>query len=197
MSPRLKSSHLWTNFPEEYTDIVLDLFHKEFAAPLKDAEFFFDGRIYGEEIILQIGYLPKKQLTQHNFKLSVDYNSQKENVLDKIHSCVDCIASIISEYLREESDLPRDWQPITFDKQIMYFLYHTENTRLEKEADRILQELQDDALVKESPKSEDLLDKVSDVIGTSTDTDLDSINNEDDDLASPTLFSTKKPSSMH
>ncbi len=184
MTPRLKSSRRWTRFPDEYMQMIRELFTKEFAAQLGPSKLFIEGRIYPNEIVMRVGYLENGKITQNNFDASVEYNAQKENVIEAIHATIDGLASLLVEHFASQPELPRTWQPILFEKRQIFIQYNTENTELEAQADRLLKENHSPHLVNEEPMSEDLMDR--DPEDENGDLADDSI-----DLLTPSLFSGK------
>ncbi len=143
MNPRLKSSKKWTHFPEEYQNQIQQVFKDNFQKQLKSYQLKTEGRIYPEEVILTVSFGSPQSLAQNNFNISISYEPNNPEILEKIHMAVDAIASLMMDYFEKEEDhseLPREWQEFDFDKKKLYFHFSTENSDLEKEANRILGE---------------------------------------------------------
>lgn len=169
MQPRLHTSTHWTAFPEEFTSKILQVFNENFAARLQDGEFLTEGRIYPQEILLQVGYLPKGSLRQINFHASVDYSqkTQEQAAFNMIYLCVDAIGGVFEQYFSShadedegELDFPRNWEAVEVDEGIVWMQFSTDNTRLEAEAEKWLNAGNEKALVREqTTASEDALSR--------------------------------------
>ena len=142
MTPRLESSKKWTSFPQEFLSQISEVFEKTFATDLEGSELRLEGRIYPEEILLRVGFLPKGRLSQANFEVSIGYSQEKEDALERIHNCIDATASMMKEFFEAdgEVDFPRQWKEFEFEKQSLYLQFSTVNTDLEAQADAILGE---------------------------------------------------------
>jgi len=151
MNPRLKSSKKWTNFPQEYSDQIQAVFNETFAKYLTNAELIIEGRIYTDEIVLRVGYLEKARLAQPNFEVSMDYSRNKQDALERIHNCVDAIASMMQDYFENdgEVEIPYLWREYPFQGKKIYLQFSTENSRLEAEANRLLGLAEGELLVEE------------------------------------------------
>lgn len=158
MQPRLKSSTKWTEFPKEYVDQVRTVFLENFGAQIGDGKLLIEGRIYPQEIMLRVGVLEKGRLAQTNFEVSIDYSTEEQDAMERIHNCIDAAASMMLEYFEEdgEVDFPYTWKPYPFQKRTIYLQFSTENSELEAEADRLLGESMDN-LVKEESLDDDAL----------------------------------------
>ncbi|MDG0816545.1 hypothetical protein [Bdellovibrio svalbardensis] len=158
MNPRLKSSKKWTNFPKEYSDQIEAVFKENFAQFLDDAELVIEGRIYSEEIALRVGYHQSGRLAQANFEVSMNYSQNEQDVLTRIHNCVDAAASMMLEYFDNEGivDFPYTWTEFPFQGKKLYLKYSTENSSLEAEANKLLG-ITEDSMVLEDEDSEDAL----------------------------------------
>lgn len=150
MQPRLKSSKKWTAFPPEYQAQIESVFQEHFSEHLGENKLVIEGRIYPEEVLLRVGIHEKGRLRQANFEVSMSYDPQKKDAVERIHNCVDAAASMMLEYFDSEgeADFPRSWQEYPFQNQKLYLQYTTENTELEAQADALLGAA-DTALVKE------------------------------------------------
>lgn len=163
MDPRLKSSKQWSPFPVELCDQICEVFTERFADEydLRGFHFVTEGRIYPEEVIVRVGLTSNGQLKQHNFELSLTYNSESDKALEMIQKSVDLLEPSFVDLLEEEfadDEFDRKWQPIKNTKKLEAFLrYSTVNTNLEEQADRLLEEFD-----KKLYYGEDLPDPVED-----------------------------------
>ena len=140
MIPRLSTSKKWTEMPEELTSQIRSVFEEHFEEACKDGEIVIEGRIYPEELLMRVGYLPEGQLAQANFEVSLEFDPKKQNALEQVHFLVDCAAAMLNEYLQEKDlePFPRQWRSLVFDNQEVFIQVSTVNSKLEAEADRIL-----------------------------------------------------------
>ncbi len=139
MEPRLKSSIKWVSLPKEYCQVVREIFESNYAEKMQGGELIVEGRIYREEIVIRVGYLPQGSIRQSNFEASVDFNLQKESALDLLNIMIDPLGTWFETFLNaEEVEFPKFWQKQTYKKRTVYVQYSAINTRLEEEADRIL-----------------------------------------------------------
>lgn len=160
MIPRLKSSHKWTSLPPELCTQISDVFSETFASEAKIGKFVVEGRIYGQELLVRVGYLENGRLRQVNFEVSIDFNANKQNALELIHFAIDCAASFLQEYFAAEGEIeqfPRTWKAFTIDKKDVFIQVTTVNTHLEAEADRLLGKSADD-LVQGDDETDLILD---------------------------------------
>lgn len=199
MNPRLKTSKKWTAFPKEYSDQIQSVFTENFATYLKNAELIVEGRIYPEEIVLRVGYHEKNRLAQANFEVSMNYSQEKQDAISKIHSCVDAAASMMLEYLENDSevDFPYTWKEVDFQGQKLFLQFNTENSSLEAEANKLLGIDEDTLLVDEEDENEDALARaeLSEELSPPRDEDELTVSAEEEDEDSESLLansSTKK-----
>jgi hypothetical protein len=198
MKPRLSSSKKWTAFPKEFTDQIKEVFKQNFNDLVTTGEFIVDGRIYPEEILLRVGYLPSGKIRQANFEVS--YTHAKQDALEKIHLCVDAAASMLLEYIEKdgEVDFPIYWKECPFQDHKVFLQYSTVNTDLESQANKLLSEV-DASLVQEDAddlSTEDALaiaEIDEELSGVEEILDQDEDEDEDDDEQaegdkSPRLF---------
>lgn len=194
MNPRLKTSKKWTAFPKEYSDQIHGVFKENFSAYLKNAEVIIEGRIYPEEIMLRVGCHEKDRLAQANFEVSMNYSQEKQDAISKIHNCVDAAASMMLEYLENDSevDFPYSWKEVEFQGQKLFLQFNTENSSLEAEANKLLGIEEDALLVDEENESEDALARaeLSEELSPPRDDESADLTEEDDD-DSESLSSTK------
>ena len=151
MNPRLKTSKKWTTFPKEYVKQIEQVFKANFKKDLKESKLVVEGRIYPEEILLRVGVLEKGRLAQSNFEVSIGHFKDKSAAIEQIYVCIDAAASMMTEYFQNQDDeegidFPRHWTEYEFNKQKVYLQFTTENSDLEKEANKLLG-VADDSLV--------------------------------------------------
>lgn len=174
LTPRLATSHQWTELPAELLTNLKKVFVEQFKPEAQHGEFLFEGRIYPDELVVRAGYLEAGRLKQVNFEASMDLpkDKSKENledeetdpaesaVMQRLYSCIDALGSLMEEYFEigddEEMEIPANWQPFDFEGEIIYLQHSTYNSKLEEEADRLLG-LMENQLVHEENQSEDAL----------------------------------------
>jgi hypothetical protein len=151
MDPRLKTSTQWSPFPEELCEQMVATLRERFEEEygLEDMEFIVEGRIFPGEILTRVGLAVDGQLKQHNFEFSFEYDNEKEQTLECIQNSMDVIEHVWTEFLEEDmedSEMPREWQSMPLNKIMYFFKYTTLNSRLEAEADKLLQEYDNNLL---------------------------------------------------
>jgi len=176
MKPRNYSKLPWTGLPEEFAFKILSALEKEFPEQAKTGEFIVEGKIFEGEIIMRIGFLERGRIRQMNFEASFDYDSKKDNLLDHLYTCIDCLGVWMHETFKrgkedEDLDLPLLWRPMSFQGQTIYLQFSHVNSRLEQEADRLLG-LSSEELFNEPTQAEDAFDLAV------VDPDLDRLNSE-------------------
>lgn len=213
MQPRLKTSKKWTAFPKEYVEQIESVFQENFSDLLTDYKLLIEGRIYQAEVMLRVGLAQKGRLSQANFEVSMDYNPNEKDAIDRIHNCVDAAASMMMDYLETdgESEFPRTWQEYPFQGKKLYLQFTTENPDLEAQADALLGE-DSDSLYHDAEDTEDALERAEVDESLSHDQDdedfpeeedADDEDNEEDDsdAKGPRMFSgkggKKKKGDMH
>ena len=141
IEPRLKSSVKWSELPTDIHDVVQSFIRREFSRYESEGEFIVEGRIYPEEIILRLGFLPQGSLRQDNFEVSLDFKAGREKAVDRIQLAIEVAPSLLTSYFdKRESDFPYEWRPFEFDEDTVFLRYSPVNSRLEAEADRLLGE---------------------------------------------------------
>ena len=208
MKPRLTNSKKWTAIPQDYIQQIKDVFSEEFSQFLDGADLLIEGRIYPEEILLRVGFLEKGRLKQNNFEVSMGYTRKQADAIEKIGSCIDAAASMMSEYFEKEGavEIPYTWQEFDFGQQKIFVQYSTTNTSLEAKADELLGEKADE-LVKETTAVEDALEHASEKVPApptddeesdqdfadedDSDDEEDEADEEDAEPSKPTIFSGK------
>ncbi len=140
MEPRLSTSRKWSPLPAELLQQVQSVFRDSFRAELKNGTVEASGKIFPEEILVQVGVVQAHELKQANFVVSIGYKQSKDNVLKLLHLAVDAMASLFEQYFAAETDadFPRVWEEVDFEKRKIYIQYHTTNSKLEADADKIL-----------------------------------------------------------
>ena len=185
--PRHITSRQWTALPTDFVAKVEEVFARQFELESMNGEFFVEGRIFPEEIIVRVGYLEKGRIKQINFEASIDLpksaantgesadlsdqpvpgssdssDTSESKTMALLYVCIDALGSLMEEYLDlgedEEIDVPLTWQPYDFEGETVYLKHSTLNSRLEEEADRLLG-LHDKNLFNEELTSEDALQK--------------------------------------
>lgn len=159
MIPRLPNSKKWTPLPPELVTQIVSVFEEAFESQKAKGAFTAEGRIYTNEILLRVGFLEQGRLAQANFEVSLDFNPKKQNALEYIHLAIDCAASMMETFFAEEeafADMPTAWRAIDLDGKKVYIQVSTENSKLAKEADKLLGE-QNEALVEGEDIEEDKL----------------------------------------
>lgn len=184
MQARLKTSKKWTQFPQEFIEQISAVFNDNFDEYLDQGKIVIEGRIYPNEILFRAGYLENGKLRQSNFEASVDYDAQsdQESVLKKIHLCVDASASMMMEYfeLDGEVDFPYTWKAVPFKNHEVFMQMTTENSDLEKEANKLLG-LTDENLYNEESENEDALDRANEKAVVNDDGDVEFDVHEDEE----------------
>ena len=170
MEPRLKSSKKWTELPKEYLEQIQQVFRQNFKKHIGEGQIIAEGRIYPEELLLRVGFLEKGRLKQANFEASLQYKKNKDNVVQLIYFCIDCTASMMTEYFeaKGEADFPREWKKFEVDKQEIHLKHSTVNSALEAEADQILGEATEDLV--QGDDEEDTRQAVISMLGLDDDT---------------------------
>ncbi len=157
LKPRLKSSKKWTQLPQELLTQIVSVCRENFTAQAKAGEFLAKGQIYSEEILFQLGYLPKDRLRQVNFNVSIQFDPKKENALKLIHLALDCAGSLMADHFeKDEPYAPTEWEKVTIEGTAVYHCLTTENSKLEEEADKWLGKLSDELVGEEPDELDDL-----------------------------------------
>lgn len=210
LKPRLSTSKKWTQFPKEFSEQIEGVFKENFGANLEKAKLFVEGRIYQEEILLRVGFLEEGRLAQANFEASMQYSPKEQDAVERIHNCIDAVASMIMDYFEnpDEADFPRYWKEFPFQGKKIFLQFTTDNVELEAQADALLGENADN-LVQEDLASEDALTRAEvedferpddyeneDEPLSDTDEDFESADEESEEDKSgkkmPRMFGNKK-----
>jgi hypothetical protein len=160
LEPRLKTSTKWSPFPEELCQMAVSALNERFANEydLENSQFVVEGRIYEKEILGLYGLRIEGQLKQPNFVVSFEYDSEKEKALELIQKSMDVVEHLWTELLEddlEDGDMPKEWQTMPFEKRMYYFRYSTQNTHLEQEADKWLENYEKKLVYGESKVTEE------------------------------------------
>lgn len=169
VEPRKSSSTKWSVFPKELCDIIESVIRQEVSDISDDTKVIVEGRIYAEEILLRIGYLPQEGLRQHNFESAIDYQATKVRTIDKVQVLLEGSLSMMQDFIKadesaEEADVPYLWKEfdVHSEKGVerIALKYSTYNSKLEAEANRLLGE-DIEALIYQTEESEieELLEK--------------------------------------
>jgi hypothetical protein len=167
MTPRLKSSKTWTSLPKEYLTKIQEVFTAGFKAQAKRGQFLADGRIYATELLVRIGYLENGHLAQANFEISLEYNPQKDNVLDLTYLAIDAAASLMEGHFEggDPANYPQQWQAEKLDKHEIFYRYSSTNTQLENQADQLLGKSQDHLVQGDTDDDDETLDYAKGILG--------------------------------
>lgn len=172
MQPRLATSKKWTAFPKEYQEKITEVFTEAFASQMSGEHFEIDGRFYTKELFLKVTLCNDQSLANANFLISMDFNSQKENAIEKIYVAIDALASFIDQYFvnnRETIDFPRVWDKIDFEKKEVHILFSPANEELEAQADALLGEASKEKSLVQGEDFEEDLDVLKKTIGIDDD----------------------------
>jgi hypothetical protein len=159
MEPRLKTSTKWSPFPDELIGQIVEVFRQSFEDYDLDGQFIAEGAIYPEELLLRVGLTKNNQLRQRNFEASIQYNSEEEKPLEKIHVLVDFLGQVWESYLEDEpedAEMSLVWVEERFKKESVFLKFSTVNSNLEKQADQLL-EMFEKKLLHEGEENEDPL----------------------------------------
>lgn len=148
MHPRFKTSKKWTPLPKDFLNQIRSVFKQNFLKEIGKGTVETDGRIYPDEILVQIGIRPETGLKQSNFEISIAYKKDKDNVLKLLHMAVDAAASLFEQLFQAENDhdFPRIWQEFEIEGRAVFAQYTTTNNQLEQEANKLLGEYADEGL---------------------------------------------------
>jgi hypothetical protein len=140
MEPRLSTSRKWNPLPKELLQQIQTVFKQTFTSYLNDTTVEASGKIFPEEILVQVSLKQKGTLKQAGWSVSISYKTKKDNVMQLLHLSVDALASLFEQYFESENDhdFPRTWEEVDFEKRKIYVAYTTVNSELEAEADRWL-----------------------------------------------------------
>lgn len=168
MEPRLKSAKARpsTSLPQEYVSNIRELFEQNFKQQLNGRKVLVEGRLYKDELLLSVGFLPEPgSIRQINFEASMDHSGK--NIERKLSVCVDALASMMSQYFENEDsqedteepqeiDFPLNWTEYDFEKEKIWLQVSRRNTDLENEANRLLGLDSNDSLYSEGEDAEEL-----------------------------------------
>ena len=166
MEPRLKNSTQWTPYPTELCEQAMEVLTERFSEEygLEKSQFVVEGRIYKEELIGRFGLNTPEQLKQPNFEISVEYDQEKDKVLEVIQASMDMVEHLWTELLEEDFEdyeLSKEWQPLNLDKKTYHYRYSTVNTQLEEQADQWLEENEKKLVYGERSDEEEPLEESS------------------------------------
>jgi hypothetical protein len=140
MEPRKSRATKWTALPKDYTKQVVEALRESFQDEIKSGKFIVEGRIYPDELLINMGFLENGRLRQTNFQLSAEYKAGKDDVVKLLNLIMDVGATMLEELFASTDDheFPRTWQPFEVEKKLIYIQFSAENTDLEKKADKFL-----------------------------------------------------------
>ena len=159
MEPRLATSKKWTSLPKEYLQQIQEVFIDKFHNSLQRGQIIIEGRIYPEEFLLRVGYQGFPSTKPDNFEVSIEYDRNKQNMLQLIDKAIDCADSMMHEYFsnNKKIEFPKAWQPFDMEGQKVFLQHSTVNTELETHADRLLDEtINYDDLIQGDKDEEDI-----------------------------------------
>lgn len=138
--PRLGTSKAWTDLPDDFKLQVGELYKNHFKEQSKRGQFKVFGRIYKNEVILSLSFLPNDSIRPIQFDLSTNYSTdQEKKALIVFEKLVDCGASLFqSSFDDEEFGVPAVWTEIDFDGTLIYAKSEAINHDLEAEANKLL-----------------------------------------------------------
>lgn len=155
MKPRKSNSDISKAgmLPPDLIKMISQEFKAEFEGFMDDKEIIIFGYIFLDEIYISIGFKEKGALRQYNFEASLDFDSQNEKALDKIHMAADAIDAMMVAYIESEDiQMPLEWRSVDMGSSFVFLRFNTINTELEKLADEFLR---DNPEAKPDPKLED------------------------------------------
>jgi hypothetical protein len=148
MEPRLKTSKKWTALPKELLTQIRTAFKSTFKDQLGGAKVEADGRIYPEEILLSVGFKTEGTLKQSNFLISIAYKKGKDDVLKLLNLATDAAGALFEQLFQsdDDQDFPRIYQEVNFEGRPIYVQYTTNNSELDKAANKLLGVADDESL---------------------------------------------------
>lgn len=148
MQARRSDSKRWTSLPKEYLKQMQEVSAQNFKEKMAPkSQLILEGRIYKSELLLRLGYLEDQRLKQINFEVSLDYDKNKENMIEIIYRALDAAGSMLSEYFSDNNmEFPLDWKSFKIEKKEVFLKHSTLNSKLEENADKLLGN-HEDALV--------------------------------------------------
>lgn len=180
MQARLPSSRKWTAIPKELITQIKSVFKQTFKQHIGKGTVNADGRIFTEEIVVQVGVHPEgSKLKQSHWLVSIGYKRGKDDVVKLLNLAVDAAGSLFEQTFSSENDydFPRVWQEVDFEGVKIFVQYSTVNTELEKEADKLLGVSEEDKLTGGdwTDEDEEALDEIKKKLGVD-DADDDNIH---------------------
>lgn len=156
--PRKKESTQWTPLPEELQTQIEEVFQEQFAEEydLGSFRFLCQGQIYKEEVVIRVGLNSPKQLKQHNFDLSLSMDKKESSPLALIQKGINYFSAPFTELLEEDfndREFSREWIPIEKASHQAHIKYCTDNSLLDQEADRLLDEYEKKLVYNDNPES--------------------------------------------
>lgn len=140
----------YSRLPEDFTQLLkksveenIEVLGKMSPSPSLNIR----GRVYPNEVILELELSETDRILRHNFRGSMDYNSEEQDTLDRLDDLANALASMMEQFLEFEinkedelelMDLPLDYKEFPYDGRKVYLMYHTENTDLDAQADALL-----------------------------------------------------------
>lgn len=175
----------FSELPADYLKMVKDVFTTNFNAGLKrldeftSTQHYFDtaGRIYKDEIILDISLMEKGQLAATSVHASTDFDAQASTptLQDLLSACVDAAGAIFASLFASTSDeaikklaeqslsafenVPFQWTALQVERHSVFVKLDKTNPHLDQMADEWLAENDPDhqeALRREQAETENL-----------------------------------------
>jgi len=150
-----------SELPSDFTQMVRDVYTKNFAAGLKalaetaegEPAFEAHGVIYADEIVLGVSLTIEGQIGATTVYCSVDFDPKASTpkAEDLLGLCVDAIGSFFDQFLDPEKpelleqiasgtlasleDVPFDWTQLEFEKKRLYLKIDKANPKLDAMTD--------------------------------------------------------------
>ena len=155
MESRRSNGKKWTPIPADFTKQVINAMRDSFKDETKSGKFIFEGRIYPDELVIRVGFIEKGRLRQTNFDISVDYKPGRDDTYKLLGVAVDVGATMLDELFAsvDDGDFPRLWQVYEVEGRKVHLQFSTENSELDREADKLLGS-STDGLVNEDEEDE-------------------------------------------
>jgi hypothetical protein len=118
--PRLPNSTQSTDLPQDFRSRAAEVFRATFPDEAELGEFVVDGRIYPNEVLLRLGYLPQDQIRQINFEASVDYDTKKLEergltTMEPLFLCVDVLGAVMEEHFADAAKEDNEFDDLSSD----------------------------------------------------------------------------------
>ena len=146
LEARVANRTQWTDFPDDFLNKVRDHLIKYF--PQQPGKIWVKGRIYTNEAVLSLGFLPTGSLRPVNFVGSVELPEAQQTdcgePLSQIASLANCLQACLADFFAQpeeiKADFPRHWQEITFENVSIFVKMDHTHYELEEQAEQWLTE---------------------------------------------------------